>query len=61
MIGVAVRALNLAVKQYPSLAPDILESWELMRDEIADGGSEDSEAEHFMSWLDQKILEHTNE
>ena len=60
MIGLAVRKLNEAIKRYPSLMPDIMEAWELARSEIASGESEDNEAEHFMSWLEQRVKEHTN-
>jgi hypothetical protein len=60
MINLARQQLNKALKNYPSLTPDIMEAWELTRDEIASGESEDNEAEHFMSWLDQRIEEHIN-
>jgi hypothetical protein len=61
MIKLARQKLNKALKRYPSLMPDIMEAWEATRDEIASGESEDNEAEHFMSWLDQRIEEHTND
>ena len=61
MIGAAVRQLNKAIKQYPSLMPDIMEAWELTRSEISEGGSEENEAEHFMEWLEQRVKEHTSD
>jgi len=44
MINLARQQLNKALKNYPSLTPDIMEAWELTRDEIASGESEDNEA-----------------
>jgi len=61
MINLARRKLNEALEKYPSLTPDIMEAWELVRDEIASGESEDNEAEHFMSWLDETIEEYKND
>ncbi len=61
LIATAREELNRAIKRYPSLMPEIMSAWELTRDEIDSGEPEDLEAEHFMSWLKDRVEEHTND
>jgi len=41
-----------AINRYPHLKQQIIESWELMSDEISEGSSEEMEVERFLSALD---------
>ena len=43
---------SAAINRYPHLKSQIMESWELMNDEISEGSSEDHEVELFLSALD---------
>jgi hypothetical protein len=42
---------SAAINRYPHLKEQIIESWELMSDEISDGGSEAMEVERFLEEL----------
>ena len=46
---------SAAINRYPHLKEQIIESWELMSDEISDGGSEAMEVERFLSELEDII------
>jgi|JYMV01.1.fsa_nt_gi hypothetical protein len=39
------------INRYPHLKQQVIDSWELMSDEISEGSSEDMEVERFLSEL----------
>lgn len=57
IINQAKRMAIKAIEDYPSLKNDIVEAWELMMSEIADGESKENEAEIFMGWLNNELEE----
>ena len=44
-----------AITKYPHLQPAITDAFELMRDEVSDGSSQDLEEERFLEQLDYLI------
>ena len=45
-----------AISKYPHLEEAINDAYELMIDEINDGGSEDKEIESFYNWIEEVTL-----
>jgi hypothetical protein len=44
-----------AIRKYPHLLPAITDAFDLMRDEVADGSSDELEQERFLEQLDYLI------
>ncbi len=44
-----------AIRKYPDICDDVTDAFELMRDEISDGSSQDLEEERFLEQLDYLI------